>query len=217
MCPESTAGQPARFVAPQPSWALARFQTRPWTGVSAVVETALWRDVEVAHVPLLSGNSSGASAADLNSDGLDAEVWTALRGGRAGPGHRGGRTLDADLAMARGGSRPNPSGVSSPATESIGELARRPPGEGAVSARRGRGTARDGVRHFVRREGCGERNAGGVFDRGRRRLQCPARQDASNHSCGSVSRPVSSAHAPSLGEGCDGKPHSATSILGFEA
>jgi len=60
------------------------------------------------------------------------------------------------LAAAAGRTRPR---VSSPATESIGELARRPPAEGAVSARRGRGTARDGVRHLVRREGCGERNA----------------------------------------------------------
>jgi len=111
MCPESTAGPTARFVRLQPSWALAMFQTRP-VGKVPPLWSRLRHDgtSRSPTSPFCQGNSSGAPVADLDSDGLDAEVWTALRGGRVGPGHRGGRTLDADLAMARRGSRPNPSG-----------------------------------------------------------------------------------------------------------
>ena len=54
--------------------------------------------------------------------------------------------------MARHGSRPSPFRASSSATASIGEHARPPPGEGAVSGRRTRGGPVTGLRHVARRE-----------------------------------------------------------------
>ena len=190
MCPESTAGQPSSFVAPQPSGPRAKFRPRPRCPVPPLWPRLRARaGAKVADVPLLSGALLGCLGR-----GRRIPMGSMPTSRRPGAGTKADLAiavapLDAGLAVeaapltptwpwhatAVGRARLGPRARRRPP---LGEHARPPPGEGGVSGRRARGAApwRSPSSRPSRTPSATERRARREWNRGRRGVSS-ARQD----------------------------------------